>query len=173
MFSSELARRYRDSKIVSISLFPGAANADLKGYAGSFIKRCTKLVGSCICFLFSGGDLEALTEDIPDREHKMEAIRYRDDDPTEPTRVIHRAITPLYAGTAPEAGQLNGRVGVSGLPTLAYRLTGHLNTFFSISPPGHASHFQVRRRSITDSRLSYGTGVKIGSRNTTRKTHPE
>jgi hypothetical protein len=87
--------------------------------------------------------------------------------------VIHRAITPLYAGTSPEAGQLSGRVGVSGLPTLTYRLTGHIKMLYSISPPGHASHFQVRRRSITDLRLRYGTGVKIGSGNTTRKTSPE
>ena len=115
---------------MSISLFPGAANADLKGYAGSFIKRCTKLVGSCICFLFSGGDLEALTEDILDREHKMEAIRYRDDDPTEPTRVIHRAITPLYAGTAPEAGQLNGRVGVIRPPDPGISTYWTLKYFF-------------------------------------------
>ena len=141
---------------MSISLFPGAVDADLKGYAGSFFKRCTKLVGACICFLISGGDLEALTEDILDREHKMEhagaaagrrvdaAAQRRLDqigqpdahqhhDPTEPTKVIHRAITPLYAGTAPAAGQLSGRVGVSGLPTLAYRLIGHLKILFSVS----------------------------------------
>jgi hypothetical protein len=130
---------------VSISLFPGAVDADLKGYAGSFFQRFQKIVGACICFLISGGDLEALTEDILDRERKVEDVRDQGvarldasarrridhlglpdatapdhDDPTEPTKVIHRAITPLYAGTAPEAGRLNGRVGVSGLPILTY-----------------------------------------------------
>ena len=143
---------------MSISLFPGAVNADLKGHAGSIFQRCTKLVGACICFLISGGDLDALTEDILDREHKMEnagaaagrrfdaAAQHRLDqigqpaatahehhDPTEPTKVIYRAITPLFAGTAPEAGQLSGRVGVSSLPTLAYRLTGHVKILFSVS----------------------------------------
>ena len=160
MFSNELARRYMDSNIVSISLFPGAVDSDLKGYAGSFFKRCRKLLGACMCFLISGGDLEALTEDIIDREPVGEiryaAVEKRSDaaaqrrldqtghpdatahehehhDPTEPTKVIHRAITPLYAGTAPAAGQLSGRVGVSGLPTLAYRLTGHVKILFSVS----------------------------------------
>ena len=142
---------------MSISLFPGAVNADLKGHAGSIFQRCTKLVGACICFLISGGDLDALTEDILDREHKMEnagaaagrrvdaaaqrrldqigqpAAAHDHHDPTEPTKVIHRAITPLYAGTAPAAGQLSGRVGVSGLPTLACRLTGHIKILFSVS----------------------------------------
>ena len=185
---------------MSISLFPGAVDADLQGYAGSFFKRCTKLVGSCICFLISGGDLEALTEgdDNLDLERREEGLRHaagrrldhsaqnqfgypdanalEHHDPIEPTRVIHRAITPLYAGTAPEAGRLNGRVGVSGLPILTYRLTGHIKMLYmlySISLPGHASHFQVRRRSIADLRLSCGIGAKIRSRNTTRKTNPE
>ena len=179
---------------MSISLFPGAVDADLQGYAGSFFKRCTKLVGSCICFLISGGDLEALTEgdDNLDLERREEGLRhaagrrldvsaqnqfgYPDanaHDPIEPTRVIHRAITPLYAGTALEAGRLNGRVGVSGLPTLTYRLTGHIKMLYSISLPGHASHFQARRRSIADLRLSCGIGAKIRSRNTTGKTDPE
>ncbi|KAH9989192.1 NAD(P)-binding protein [Russula vinacea] len=36
LFSNELARRYGDDGIASISLFPGAVKADLSGYAGSF-----------------------------------------------------------------------------------------------------------------------------------------
>ena len=146
---------------MSISLFPGAVDADLKGHAGSFFQRCQKIVGACICFLISGGDLEALTEDILDREEKVEQTVGRgvheagrragaaarshldplgltgetveDQDPAKPTKVIHRAITPLYAGTAPEAGRLNGRVGVSGLPTLTYQLIGRKKKLFSVS----------------------------------------
>ena len=156
---------------MSISVFPGAVNADLGGYAGTFFQRAQKLVGACICFLVSGGDIEALTEDILDKEPRMgdlsdraetrferTAERHFDNrfvqpvhpagaaphpahpgypaqhsyhDPLEPTRVYHRAITPLFAGAAPEAGGLGGRVSASRLrncPT--YRLTGHVKTHF-------------------------------------------
>jgi len=135
LFSNELARRYEGDGIVSISLFPGAVNADLTGYAGSFWQRLKGLLGTCVCFILSGGDLEALTEDMR-REELPNAREIRSgaeasaqrrarqnsgiseeldsDEPTEPSKVYHRAITSLYAGTDPEASQLNGKV--RGLP---------------------------------------------------------
>ena len=193
---------------MSISVFPGAVNADLGGVTGTFFQRAQKIVGACICFLISGGDLEALTEDILDKEPRMGELRNRAEtrmersaerhfdnrfvqpvqpagaaprpghpvppgypaqhsyhNPLEPTRVYHRAITPLFAGAAPEAGGLGGRVSASRLQNCpTYRLTG--NYIYSISPPGRASHFQVGRRSVPDLRLRYGSGVKQGSRNT-------
>lgn len=133
LFSNELARRYGDDGIVSISLFPGAVNADLSGYAGSFWKRFRGLLGTCICFILSGGDLEALTEDLRRDEGPIarqmrsgtEAVEstvqrgirqnsgisdeHDSDDPREPSKEYHRAITSLYAGTDPEASGLNGK----------------------------------------------------------------
>ena len=126
---------------MSISLFPGAVNADLQGYASSFFQRIGKLVGACVCFLISGGDLDALTEDLLHDEPSAGELRSRavgsaqhgarerinqpdvtargpvtpHHDPHEPTKVYHRSITSLYAGTAPQASELSGRVGVSGL----------------------------------------------------------
>lgn len=146
LFSNELARRYGDTGIVSISLFPGAVNANSSGYAGSFFQRTRKLVQACMCFLISCGDLEALSEDIPDREPRStgdtrdeaesfsrrrarDHVRHQDittphhdhHDPCQPTKVYHRALNSLFAGTAPEASRLNGKVGVL-LPKLP--LTG-------------------------------------------------
>jgi hypothetical protein len=142
LFSNELARRYQDVGIVSISLFPGAVNASSPGYANSFSRRARKLVSAMMCFLISGGDLEALMEDIPDREPRSMGdtpdetesstrrrarghVRHQDittphhdhHDPSQSIKVYHRAITSLYAGTAPEASQLSGRVGAP-LPKL-------------------------------------------------------
>jgi hypothetical protein len=116
LFSNELARRYKDSDVVSISVFPGALDADLKGYPASFFKRARKLVGRYICFQITCGDVDAFTDDI---SYLGPETLYADgysSTHSDPTKVYHRAITPLYAGTAPEAGQLSGRVGVSGLP---------------------------------------------------------
>ena len=100
---------------MSISVFPGAHDADLKGYAASVFKRARKLVGMCICLLLTRGDVHAFTDDI---SYLGPEVLYADgysSAHSDPTKVYHRAITPLYAGTAPEAGQLSGRVGVSGL----------------------------------------------------------
>ena len=153
LFSNELARRYGDDGIVSISLFPGAVNADLSGYAGTFWQRFKGLLGTCVCFILSGGDLEALTEDLR-RDELSGARRMRDgvestvqrgvrqnsgfsdnldsDEPRESSKEYHRAITSLYAGTDPEASQLNGKVRVLALPNcpLIYRLTGHVKYLF-------------------------------------------
>ena len=116
-------------------------------------------MGACICFIISGGDLEALADDLIEKEKKFNSnlanigdtardaagrardateraaerradqVRERtatlltqpelphpDEESTEPHKVYHRAITSLYAGTAPEAGGLSGKVGVSSLP---------------------------------------------------------
>jgi hypothetical protein len=149
---------------VSISLFPGAINADISGHAGSFLQRARRIVGTCICFILSGGDLEGLTEDVdvgrpnlgnirdgtettvqhqarrqaepllvepqlppsaqPQLPHPARPLSAQPqlphpEDPLESTKytkVYHRATTSLYAGTAPDAGRLNGKVGVFGLP---------------------------------------------------------
>ena len=128
-------------------MFPGAVNADLGGYAGSFFQRAQKLVGACIRFLIFCGDLEALTGDILDREPRAETRSERNADrhfydpghhnPLEPTRVYHRAITPLFAGAAPEASVLSGKVNASRLqncPTYWTRKT------FSVSHRLGARH---------------------------------
>ena len=70
-------------------------------------------MGACICFVLSGGDLEALTEDrFVDNRHLKGAIRAEThaSEPPEPSKAYYRAITSLYAGTAPEAGRLSGKV---------------------------------------------------------------
>lgn len=127
---------------MSISLFPGAVNADLAGYAGSFWQRAKGLLGTCVCFILSGGDLEALTEDmrheqLPNaraiRSGVESSVQHRvrqnsgisedegldSDQPPESSKGYHRAITSLYAGTDPEASRLNGKVRVLGLSRFA------------------------------------------------------
>jgi hypothetical protein len=181
---------------VSISLFPGAVNADLAGSAGSFLQRAKGLLGTCMCFILSGGSLESLTDDLRrEEQHAARGIRsgaessaqtaqrhvrqnsgiseeLDSDEPLETAKVYHRAITSLYAGTDPGASRLNGKVRtrIRPLPELPLisRLTGHIKYLFSISPPGHASHFQVRRRSILNLGPGYGTGVRSRSRKTPR-----
>ena len=119
---------------MSISLFPGAVNADFSGFSGSFWQRPKVLLGTCIRFILLGGEA-ALTEELPNtREIRSEAeledfeqrlarqnsgfsYEFDSDGFPEPSKVHHRAITPLYAGTAPEAGRLNGKVRVLGLST--------------------------------------------------------
>ena len=121
LFSNELARRYKDEGIVSISLFPGAVNADFSGYATSFVNRVRRLVGACICFIISAGDLEVLTEEMrprpdatgrPSTTQNTQNIDLEDaqDHLTNLSNSSLRAATSLYAGTDPEAGQLNGKV---------------------------------------------------------------
>jgi hypothetical protein len=123
---------------VSISLFPGAVNADVMGYAESFWQGLKVVVlGTCICFILAVVDLEAPTED-PSQEELPNTIEIRVEaesspqrpvrqnsgvsedpdsgEPPEPSKVYHRAITSLYAGTDPEASRLNGKVRISVLP---------------------------------------------------------
>lgn len=118
LFSNELARRYGGDGIVSISLFPGAINADLSGYATSFLTRVRRLVGACICFIISAGDLEALTEEMRPRADTTSrpsttqnaGLADAQDRLSELSNASLRAVTSLYAGTDPDAGQLNGKV---------------------------------------------------------------
>jgi hypothetical protein len=145
LFSSELARRHGGDGIVSISLFPGAVNADISGYAGSFLTRTRKLLVALICFIMQGGDLEALAEDVhPDmddavthtsrnpeghahvrRDTTLDDIGAARDHVAELSGSSLRAVTSLYAGTAPDAGRLNGRVRAqSPEQPLEYQLTG-------------------------------------------------
>ena len=124
---------------MSISLFPGAVNADLSGYAGSCWKRSINLLGTCCCFILSGGNLESLTEDIGHEEQyaaqaaqnirsgaestaqrhiRQNSVFSEDLEPDEPldtSKVYHRAITSLHAGTDPGASRLNGKVRILGL----------------------------------------------------------
>ncbi|KAI0056632.1 NAD-P-binding protein [Artomyces pyxidatus] len=69
-FANELARRYGDQGIVSISLHPGGIKTDLARHSGFLARK----VGTRMLY------------DIP-----------------------FGAITPLYAGTSPEAAKLNGK----------------------------------------------------------------
>jgi hypothetical protein len=150
LFSNELARRYEDQGIVSISLYPGAINADFSGATSSFLVRLKKMIAALICFLIQGGDLDAVTDDVrhardgtfdyPSGGHSNPTHRppghsnlnnpmaaannlatQAQDDPIGALSTAHdhmaelhgasyRAITSLYAGTDPAAGQLNGRV---------------------------------------------------------------
>ena len=133
LFSNELARRYGgDDGIVSISLFPGAINADFAGYANTFFTRLWQMVAAFICFIVEGGDLDALAEDARDkardaedratrplrdaegrrerREVRIEDIDAEEERLSELSNASLRAITSLYAGTDPAAGRLNGKV---------------------------------------------------------------
>jgi len=64
LFSNELARRFEVNGIVSISLYPGAINADFSGATTSFLMRARKMLAALICFLIQGGDLDAVTDDV-------------------------------------------------------------------------------------------------------------
>src|SRR5216683_6575112 len=126
LFSNELARRYGDDGIVSISLFPGAINADFAGVAGSIFTRIKQMVVALICFIVEGGDLDKLAEDARDMEDRATRpllrnveqrpeVRIEDIDAAEGrlsdlSNASLRAITSLYAGTDPAAGRLNGKV---------------------------------------------------------------
>ena len=71
--------------------------------------------------------------------------------------VSYGAITPLYAGTAPDAGSLSGKVGATFCPEIhVYILTRHLS---SISQRGHVSWLRTRKHSIPSWRRSCGSGV--------------
>jgi hypothetical protein len=184
LFSNELARRYDGEGIVSISLFPGAVNADLSGYATSFVKRVRRMLGACIWFILSAGDLEALTEEMG--PHSMDAagrpattttqnanthdardnLENAEDRLSELANSPLRAITSLYAGTDPEAGKLNGKVRypISPKSRLEYRPTDVYHLLPSISPPGLVSHFHIGRHSTESLEKSCGTGAKNRSK---------
>ena len=50
LFSNELARRYGDEGIVSISLHPGAINTDLARHATGFIQRAGRVVAYSVTY---------------------------------------------------------------------------------------------------------------------------
>ena len=171
LFSNELARQCGDQGIVSISLYPGAINADMSGAATTFLTRVRKMFAAFICFLIQGGDLDAITDDVRHvRDGTFETPRLAqgrtnnpvggivsqaNDDPlgamstarghmNELAGASVRAITPLYAGTDPAAGELNGRVrypvfgfdAVSGNINLPYVL----KSLFAVSHRLGAAH---------------------------------
>ena len=72
--------------------------------------------------------------------------------------VSHGAITPLYAGTDSEAGELNGKVSFS-----CFQFGSVMEPFFSISLFGRVRRFPTRRHLIPISGRLCGNGVKIKS----------
>jgi len=136
LFSNELARKHGDDGIVSISLFPGAINADISGTTGSFFRRISKMVGALICFIVSGGNLEdlaeghhpsaaasaAATREMREmRDHGIRAanaarnagpedvVAAADELLSEGQSASYLALTSLYAGTEPTANKYNGK----------------------------------------------------------------
>lgn len=58
-------------------------------------------------------------DDSPEISSEISEKHDSDEPPEpEPSKVYHRAITSLYAGTSPEASRLNGKVRVLGTPKL-------------------------------------------------------
>ena len=70
--------------------------------------------------------------------------------------VSYGAITPLYAGTAPDAGSLSGKVGATLCRKFTFVSTRHLS---SISQRGHVSWLRTRKHSIPSWRRNCGNGV--------------
>jgi hypothetical protein len=76
--------------------------------------------------------------------------------------VSYGAISSLYAGTEPAAGELNGKVS---FPSPGLLMKHRLIVLFcSISPAGHGSHFQMIRRLIPSWGRRCGIGVKSRSK---------
>jgi hypothetical protein len=107
---------------VSISLFPGALNADFKGHAGVFLHRVKQLLVAAICLAISGGNFTSLTEDLTADRIRTAVVgttragvaqaSSAQDRLTEFSNASLRASTSLYAGTSPEAGQLSGKARI-------------------------------------------------------------
>jgi len=155
---------------VSISLHPGT---DLSRQAGSFIHRIGRLFKFAAIYVISCGDStfvqeesKALTADLKTqaRDRAEDAVTNLETGELPDMNGIdiagsHGAITSLYAGAAPDAGDLNGKVRSSasaGSTALECRLT----LFPSISLPGHVPRFHTRRLSMSKPRRSCGIGVK-------------
>jgi hypothetical protein len=85
---------------VSISLSP-ALNPDMAGFTGSFFNRLRLLLLAVVCFMVEGRDVLGLGEERPENETPAQG---------RPSGSRYRAITSLYAGTAPAASRLNGKV---------------------------------------------------------------
>lgn len=79
--------------------------------------------------------------------------------------VSYGAINSLYAGTAPAAGELNGKVSTrpSNIEPMIH--DAPLTCFIhSISLPGHGSHFQIVKRLIPSLGKRFGIGAKSRSK---------
>lgn len=120
LFSNELARRYGSEGIVSISLHPGT---NLARHAGSFLHRVGRLFKFAAFYVISCGDLSFVTDESkspPVTDFKTQARDRAEDAVTSlETGELpdmngidiagnHGAITSLYAGAAPDAGDFNG-----------------------------------------------------------------
>jgi hypothetical protein len=97
---------------------------DLSRHAGSFIHQIGQLAKYAFYYVISCGDLNFLSEESRSRHH------HTGDEPpltsTEEalasfvnTSSYNGAITSLYAGTTPQAGELNGKVGIRTLRIIA------------------------------------------------------
>lgn len=64
LFSNKLAEVCKSDGIVSISLFPGAPNADIWGHAGSVLRRAKQLLVAATCLAISGGNVTSLADEI-------------------------------------------------------------------------------------------------------------
>jgi len=121
LFSNEFARRYGSEGIVSISLHPGA---NLSRHAGSFLHRIGQLFRFAAYYVISCGDLTFVKEEtkgLTATDFKTQARDRAEDAVTNiETGELpdmngidiggsHGAITSLYAGAAPDAGDFNGK----------------------------------------------------------------
>ncbi|KAH9973215.1 hypothetical protein BGW80DRAFT_1459128 [Lactifluus volemus] len=120
LFSNELARRYGGEGIVSISLHPGT---DLSRHAGSFVDRIIQLAKLALQYVVTCGDLRFLSKEGEALASSVGYERAEEHAEKDTARVhafveeshettsgsSHGAITSLFAGTAPQAGELNGK----------------------------------------------------------------
>ena len=152
---------------MSISLHPGT---NLSRHAGSFLHRVGQLFKFAAFYVISCGDLTFVTGEskgVNDfkthaRERAENAVTDLETGELPDMNGIdiagsHGAITSLYAGAAPDAGEFNGMVcsSASGGSASECRLI----FFPSISLPGHALRFRTRRLLTSTPRKSCGTGV--------------
>ena len=78
--------------------------------------------------------------------------------------VSYGAITSLYAGTAPDASSLNGKVGTAFCLGISPHVLACVCGLSSILLRGHVSWFRTRRRSTPSPLRSCGNGVKSKSK---------
>lgn len=115
-FSNELARRYEGEGVVSIALHPGT---DISRHAGTLMHRMGRFFKYALFYVVSCGDMSFLKEEtraVSGFAQETSAVT-GGSLPTGATPSLppldagdHSALTSLYAGTAPPAGELNGKV---------------------------------------------------------------
>ena len=134
-YSAELARRYGDQCLVVTSLHPGVIKTDLhrhmSGVLGSVIVRDISPVMSF--------------NQYPLAQNVMEKTVLHD--------VSYGALTQLYAGTAGDAAQLNGKVC-----TYVHSGCRCVTTYCSISFPGPESGSPIPVLRTQSLASSCGTG---------------